>query len=129
VRQVLLAVFGVHIVQVGDTAVGEPVKQPGHLAEPAAAAFQMQRGAQRPGQRDDVVVPGNEQGEHQLFGDQPPSRIGNGGEVQAPDGGLLRSGQAGHSGEVPHLVFEHRVHGAAGELEAGSGADVGAAER
>ncbi|MEU5540444.1 hypothetical protein [Streptomyces sp. NPDC020362] len=59
---------------------------------------------------------------------QPPSSVGDGGEVEAAGAERELDGQAGDVGEVPDVVLEHRADGCIGKREAGLPADVGGGE-
>ena len=67
-------------------------------------------------------------GDDELLGDQPPAHVDDLGEDEAPFGLLQLNRQAGHLGEVPDIVVEHRPGGPVREAEAGQGGYVGACE-
>ncbi len=128
VREVCLAVIGADVAQAGDALPGEPVQEPGQLEQPAVGRVEVERGAQGARQRRDRFVPRHQHGEEQFFGDQPPSPVGDGGEVEHAGGAGHLDRQPDDVGEIPDIVVEQGAVDAAGQGEPCFIADVGTGE-
>src|ERR1039457_1468314 len=128
VGEVCLAVTGADLAQAVDALAGEPVQEPGSLAEAPAGGGNVNRGPVGPRQRGDRFVPRHEHCEDQLLGGQPPSRVGDLREAEPADVRAHRDGKPGHVGEVPQVVVEQGPEGLVREREPGLPADVSAGE-
>ena len=127
--QVAVAVVLGDLPQRCDLLPGQPVHPAGRLDQPLPAGPQGQRDPVGAGQHRDERVGGRQPGVDVLLGDQPPARIGDGGEVEPGVTHLQVGGQAGDVAEVPHVLVETDGAPAGYQGQGGGGAHIRSGER
>lgn len=104
--QVGVAVLVGQVFQAGHAVCGEPGREPDELGEPAVACTHMVRGPVGPRERGHRLVLRSKQSHDQVLGHQPPPRVTDEGEVEAPVLKCQLDREADDLGQVPQVVLE-----------------------